>query len=92
MILSLVPPVKVPPVIPRFVKTQKSAIHRYVTLEEVIVANLQELFPGMTIEDYFTFRITRNQDFEIEEEDSEDLLETMEQELLQLLQRQRLTQ
>jgi len=75
--------VKVPPVIPRFVKTQKSAIHRYVTLEEVIVANLQELFPGMTIEDYFTFRVTRNQDFEIEEEDSEDLLETMEQELLQ---------
>ena len=75
--------VKVPPVIPRFVKTQKSAIYRYVTLEEVIIANLQELFPGMTIEDYFTFRVTRNQDFEIEEEDSEDLLESMEQELLQ---------
>ena len=75
--------VKVPPVIPRFVKTQKSAIYRYVTLEEIIIANLQELFPGMTIEDYFTFRVTRNQDFEFEEEDSEDLLETMEQELLQ---------
>lgn len=37
----------------------------------------------MNIEDFYTFRVTRNQDFELDEEDSEDLLETMEQELLQ---------
>lgn len=75
--------VKVPPVLPRFVAVQESGKSKFVPLEEVIVANLEELFPGMKIEDNFTFRVTRNQDFELEEEDSEDLLETMEQELLQ---------
>ena len=75
--------VKVPPVLPRFIQTHKSLKNRFITLEEVIAANLQELFPGMNIEDFYTFRVTRNQDFELDEEDSEDLLETMEQELLQ---------
>jgi polyphosphate kinase len=74
--------VKVPPVLPRFVTTGKTESLRFVTLEDLISANLETLFPGMTIEDYFTFRVTRNQDFELDEEDSEDLLETMEQELL----------
>ena len=75
--------VKVSPVLPRFIQTHKSLKNRFITLEEVIAANLQELFPGMNIEDFYTFRVTRNQDFELDEEDSEDLLETMEQELLQ---------
>jgi polyphosphate kinase len=48
----------------------------------VIIANLHQLFPGMDIEDYYTFRITRNADLELEEEESENLLESMEQELL----------
>ncbi|MEY3926669.1 MAG: hypothetical protein RIS16_626, partial [Actinomycetota bacterium] len=43
---------------------------------------LDQLFPGMQIEDYYTFRITRNADLELEEEESENLLESMEQELL----------
>jgi len=43
---------------------------------------LHQLFPGMEIEDYYTFRLTRNADLELEEEESENLLESMEQELL----------
>jgi len=43
---------------------------------------LHQLFPGMEIEDYYTFRITRNADLELEEDESENLLESMEQELL----------
>jgi polyphosphate kinase len=48
----------------------------------VIIANLEHLFPGMEIEDYYAFRLTRNADLEIEEDESENLLESMEQELL----------
>jgi polyphosphate kinase len=51
-------------------------------MEEVIIANLSELFQGMEIKDHYTFRLTRNADLELEEEESEDLLASMEQELL----------
>jgi len=74
--------VKVPSNIPRFVETGKAGSRRFVTLEEVITANLSELFPGMEIKDHYTFRLTRNADLELEEEESEDLLASMEQELL----------
>jgi polyphosphate kinase len=47
----------------------------------VIAIHLQELFPGMLIEDHYTFRVTRNEDLELEEEESEDLLTSLEQEL-----------
>jgi polyphosphate kinase len=47
----------------------------------VIAIHLQELFPGMVIEDHYTFRVTRNQDLDIDEEDSENLLISLEQEL-----------
>lgn len=75
--------VKVPNILPRFIPTQSSVRTRFIALEEVISAHLDELFPGMIIEDYYSFRLTRNEDLELEEEESENLLETMEQELLQ---------
>ena len=74
--------VKVPPILSRFIPTNSVGSTRFIPLEEVIAIHLQELFPGMVIEDHYTFRITRNQDLEIEEEESEDLLLTLEQELL----------
>ncbi len=74
--------VKVPASLPRFIETAEFASTRFIPLEKVIIANLHQLFPGMEIEDYYTFRITRNADLELEEEESENLLESMEQELL----------
>ena len=74
--------VKVPASLPRFIETAEFVGSRFIPLEKVIIANLDQLFPGMQIEDYYTFRITRNADLELEEEESENLLESMEQELL----------
>jgi polyphosphate kinase len=74
--------VKVPSNLSRFVETGKPGLRRFVPLEEVIIANLHELFQGMEIKDHYTFRLTRNADLELEEEESEDLLASMEQELL----------
>ena len=74
--------VKVPASLPRFIETAEFAGTRFIPLEKVIIANLHQLFPGMEIEDYYTFRITRNADLELEEDESENLLESMEQELL----------
>ena len=74
--------VKVPASLPRFIETAEFVGSRFIPLENVIIANLHQLFPGMQIEDYYTFRITRNADLELEEEESENLLESMEQELL----------
>jgi polyphosphate kinase len=73
--------VKVPNTLPRFVTTNGTQNSRFIALEEVIAAHLEELFPGMLIDDYYAFRLTRNEDLELEEEESENLLETMEQEL-----------
>ena len=74
--------VKVPPSLPRFLQATEFVGTRFIALEQVIVANLHQLFPGMEIEDYYTFRLTRNADLELEEEESENLLVSMEQELL----------
>jgi polyphosphate kinase len=74
--------VKVPSNIPRFVETGKEGFRRFVPVEDAITANLSELFQGMDIKDHYTFRLTRNADLELEEEESEDLLASMEQELL----------
>jgi len=74
--------IKVPPILSRFIPVSP-ANHttRFLPLEELIAIHLQQLFPGMLIEDHYTFRITRNQDIELEEEDSENLLTSIEQEL-----------
>ncbi|MEM9407383.1 MAG: polyphosphate kinase 1 [Acidobacteriota bacterium] len=51
--------------------------HEFVALEEVIADNLGFLFPGLEVGDYYTFRVTRDADFEIEEDEAADLLTTM---------------
>lgn len=74
--------VKVPSNLPRFIATSKVGSTRFLLLEELIAIHLQELFPGMVIEDHYTFRVTRNQDLDLDEDDTEDLLVSLEQELL----------
>jgi polyphosphate kinase len=71
--------VKVPPLLPRFVEVGPS---RFVPLEDVIAAHLHTLFPGMEILQTHTFRVTRNEDVEVEEDDAENLLQALERELM----------
>ena len=73
--------VKVTPILSRFIATSSTGSRRFIPLEDVIAIHLQELFPGMLIEDHYTFRVTRNEDIDLEEEESEDLLTSIEQEL-----------
>jgi polyphosphate kinase len=54
----------------------------FVPLEDVIAQHLADLFPGMIVEEHATFRLTRNEDMEVEEDDAENLLKAMERELL----------
>jgi len=70
---------KVPPLLPRFVIMPDG--ERFVALEQVIAAHLGSLFPGMEIESHDTFRVTRNADVTLEEEEADDLLAAMELEL-----------
>ena len=88
--------VKVPETLPRFLSvdakgkasqvTDASVLsdepRSFVPLEEVIGAHLDYLFPGMEVVDHYTFRVTRNEDVEVEEDDAENLLKAMERELL----------
>ncbi len=71
--------VKVPPSLPRFVSVGHQ---RFVPLEDIIAAHLDELFPGMQIVQHHTFRVTRNEDVEVEEDDAENLLLALERELM----------
>lgn len=71
--------VKVPPLLDRFARVGDG---RYVPIEDVIAAHVHELFPGMTVLETHTFRVTRNEDLEVDEDDSENLLRSMERELL----------
>jgi polyphosphate kinase len=82
--------VKVPDNVDRFVElesraaidgTEEQAIIRYLPMEELIAAFLPVLFPGMEIVEHHAFRITRNADFEVEEDRDEDLLQALEREL-----------
>ncbi|MEP7160507.1 MAG: RNA degradosome polyphosphate kinase [Dermatophilaceae bacterium] len=77
---------KVPPLLPRLVKLDPCPqslddTDHFVALEEVIAAHLDQLFPGMDIHEHYTFRVTRNEDLEVEEDDAENLLTAMEKEL-----------
>ena len=72
--------VKVPPLLPRFVTLSDG--ERFVPLEQVIAANLQALFPGMEIVSHTAFRVTRDNDLEVREEEADDLLVTIQTELL----------
>ncbi|MDK7122510.1 RNA degradosome polyphosphate kinase [Pauljensenia sp. UMB6358] len=54
----------------------------FITLEDVVRAHLEHLFPGVEIVEAHGFRVTRNEDLEVEEDDAENLLTAMEEELL----------
>jgi polyphosphate kinase len=71
--------VKVPNLLPRFVVMPDG--ERFVALEEVIAAHFSELFPGMEPGEHFAFRVTRNADLTLEDEEADDLLEAVEVEL-----------
>ncbi|MEY4409866.1 MAG: hypothetical protein RLZ99_339 [Actinomycetota bacterium] len=73
--------VKVPPLLPRFVPVPASH-NRFVPLEDVMGAFLSELFPGMEVLQHHTFRVTRNEDLEVDEDEGENLLIQLEKELL----------
>jgi polyphosphate kinase len=68
--------VKVPPLLPRFVPLPDG--ERFVPLETVIAAHLGRLFPGMELVAHHTFRLTRDADLEVEEDEAEDLLEAIQ--------------
>ncbi len=68
--------VKVPPLLPRFVPLPDG--ERFVPLETVIAAHLDRLFPGMELVAHYTFRLTRDADLEVEEDEAEDLLEAIQ--------------
>jgi polyphosphate kinase len=68
--------VKVPPILPRFLPLPDG--ERFIALEQVIAANLERLFPGMEIVAHDVFRVTRDADLEVEEDEAEDLLATIE--------------
>lgn len=77
--------VKVPPLLPRFVRIPgNSSVHdaRYVSLEEIIGEFIGQLFPGMEILQHHTFRVTRNEDLDVDEDEGENLLVALEKELL----------
>jgi polyphosphate kinase len=73
--------VKVPPLLPRFVEVQGETL-RFVPLEEVMGEFMHELFPGMEVLQHHTFRVTRNEDLEVDEDEGENLLVQLEKELL----------
>ncbi|MFL6100228.1 MAG: RNA degradosome polyphosphate kinase [Actinomycetales bacterium] len=87
--------VKVPPLLPRFVVVEDRGSStnpldptsvdpyksRFVPLEDLIAAHLEFLFPGMEVRQHHTFRVTRNEDLEVEEDDAENLLHALEKEL-----------
>jgi len=71
--------VKVPPLLPRFVVMPDG--ERFVALEKIIAAQLSTLFPDMVIGEHCAFRVTRNADLVVEEDEADDLLAAVEMEL-----------
>lgn len=71
--------VKVPAVLSRFLPLSEG---RFVALEDVIARHLDQLFGGMQVVQHHVFRVTRNEDVEVEEDDAENLLLALEKELL----------
>ncbi|UTX52714.1 RNA degradosome polyphosphate kinase [Leucobacter aridicollis] len=76
---------KVPQMIPRYVRVDRRESDdnvRFIALEELIANQLDGLFPGMKVIDDHVFRVTRNEDVEIEEDETENLIQALEKELL----------
>jgi len=79
--------VKVPDVLPRLIQIPNgetpATTFRFVWLEDVIAENLGLLFPGMTVKESYAFRVTRNADIEIQEDEAEDLIHSIEESIRQ---------
>ncbi len=78
--------VKVPDNVPRLIRVEtdrNASDATFLLLEELIATHLGELFAGMEVSEYHAFRVTRNADFEVEEDRDEDLLQALERELAQ---------
>ncbi|WP_353259691.1 polyphosphate kinase 1 [Prochlorothrix hollandica] len=82
--------IKIPDMLPRFIKLPldlqrkwgKKKVHWVgVPLEQIIAHNLESLFPGMSIQGWYAFRVTRNADLDVEEDEADDLMLAIEQEL-----------
>ncbi len=71
--------IKVPTNLPRFLKLPDR--DRFIPLEQVIAANLDRLFPGLEVVDHHVFRVVRNADMDVEEDEADDLLRAIEDEL-----------
>ena len=81
--------VKIPGNLPRLVpvddmtdEESKDERYGFIAMEKLIAAHLESLFPGMIIKEARSFRVTRNEDIDVEEDDAENLLKAMEKELL----------
>ncbi|HLG65500.1 MAG TPA: polyphosphate kinase 1 [Ktedonosporobacter sp.] len=79
---------KVPPALPRFVRVPVASeqageleVFAFVWIEQVIAANLSMLFPGFDVWESYPFRVLRDADIELQEDDASDLLEYIEQEV-----------
>jgi polyphosphate kinase len=73
--------VQVPAVLPRFVPLPAAKGHAFTPLETVIRLHLPVLFPGMTLEHATMFRVTRDSEYEIDDDEVEDLLKAIEEEI-----------
>ncbi|MGH7714362.1 MAG: polyphosphate kinase 1, partial [Vulcanimicrobiaceae bacterium] len=75
--------VKVPPSLPRFMEVEDApqGEHWFVTLEDLIAYNLDDLFPGMIVSASYLFRVTRDADLDLQEDEADDLLRAIESEL-----------
>ena len=71
--------IKVPAMVNRFVRLSQPS--RFVLIEDLIIAHLNKLFPGLEIVEYLAFRVTRNADLNYRDEEADDLLELVEMEL-----------
>lgn len=70
---------KVPPLLPRLIEVDAGGT--FITVEDVIIAHLTELYEGMDVRDPFVFRVTRDADIEVDDEDADDLRQVIEEEL-----------
>jgi polyphosphate kinase len=75
---------KVPTVLPRFVQLPDdgSGLLRFIPLEDLISNHLEDLFPGMEILEHHEFRVTRNEDVQVDEDESENLIQSLEKQIL----------
>jgi polyphosphate kinase len=79
--------VKLPPIVPRFVEVPArlaGGAQAFAFLEDVVCANVQSLFRGAAVKDAHLFRVVRDTDMIIQEDEADDLLETIDQGLRQL--------